>query len=266
MSVEVMTWVFRHSQSKGSARLVLLALADEASSTGEISAYKRSQTWIASKANLSRRGVQLAIADLVETGELAVTKPGDGRVSADYQIMFEGRTPFAPGAHAVPARGEQGAPPSSRSLPVEPVTPSSRGDETDEIFERFWTKYPRRQGTSKKAAKSAFKSAVKRGHLEQVRSGFSRDLITWAKEHRAAEHIPHAATWLNQERYMPETDTPVTAATASSGGEQDLDAETGVFYPDGTPWPKWTKGFRGSDEVPSWKDRRGNIVYEDPTR
>lgn len=73
----------------------------------------------------------------------------------------------------------------------------------DEIFDRFWTAYPRK--VAKPVAKKAFVKKVK-------------DAVTFAKVINALElhkktpqwikdggqYIPHPATWLNQERYNDE--------------------------------------------------------------
>lgn len=213
MSVELMGRVFEHSQATGAARLVLLAMADEASSQGELSAYRRSQSWIAKKCRSSERSVRRCIDDLVALGELQVLTLGDGRKSSDYLITLP-RADEASSPKEVKngsredevsaLREDTVSSPSSRCIPLKEN--SLVAQECDEMFERFWKAYPRRQGTSKKTARSAFKSALKRGHVDHIRSGLKRDAAMWAAERRSPEHIPHAATWLNQERYMPEED------------------------------------------------------------
>ncbi len=79
--------VFARSRARGTARLVLLALADVAHDTGEVSAYRRSHRVLAAKANVAERSVVRAIAELVELGELVVVERGDGRRQSDYQIV-----------------------------------------------------------------------------------------------------------------------------------------------------------------------------------
>lgn len=79
--------VFARSRAKGTARLVLLALADVAHDTGEVSAYRRSHRVLASKANVAERSVVRAIGELVELGELVVVERGDGRHQSSYQIV-----------------------------------------------------------------------------------------------------------------------------------------------------------------------------------
>lgn len=201
MSVEMMSRVFSDSQSRGAQRLVLLALADEASRDGEISAYRRSQSWLMEKCNLSRAGVQKALRELVELRELVVTEAGDGRHQASYRITIEGLIPYAPERSTVSPRGLPGEPPSSRSLPVEPVT-SCPTPSDDDRFDRFWKVYPRKEG--KKAARSAFKSMIKRKHLDEARKALPLHIAMWREQGRPTSAIPHAATWLNGERYLDE--------------------------------------------------------------
>lgn len=139
MSVAVMTAVFANSKSKGAARLVLLALADEAGSDGQVTAYRRSQSHLAQKCCLSVRGVRKAIDDLVALGELSVIAEGDGRKSADYLISVEGGTTFRPQGNVVPPREEPRSAPSSRSSPVTPVVGESAIRKAKRSLPEQWT-------------------------------------------------------------------------------------------------------------------------------
>lgn len=144
-----MARVFKHSRSTGAARLVLLALADEAHSSGAVTAYARSQSHLARKANCDERTVRRAIHDLEAIGELQVLAHGDGHNQSDYMLTIEDRppdpepdemsaTPSGGGRDARPARthrppreGEMPAP-SSRSSrlppPPERSAPKSHGN------------------------------------------------------------------------------------------------------------------------------------------
>lgn len=117
--------VFAHSKSTGSARLIMLALADVAHDSGEISAYPRSHKILAKKANVHEATVKKAIDALVALGELTVTERGDGRRSSDYRITIEGARSATPAvADDTPRdsetrpQGEPDAPPISPSLSV----------------------------------------------------------------------------------------------------------------------------------------------------
>lgn len=81
-----MSWVWEHSRSKLSARLVLLAIADHANGDG-LDAYP-STTQLMRKTGLSERGVQKAIAELVELGELLVTTGGGRGKTNRYRVLM----------------------------------------------------------------------------------------------------------------------------------------------------------------------------------
>lgn len=94
MSVKALGAVFEHSQSSGSARLVLLAMADEANDQGLLTSHRRSQSWLMKKANLARSSVQRGIRDLVELGELEVLRVGHARAKSDYRLRLAGLAPL----------------------------------------------------------------------------------------------------------------------------------------------------------------------------
>lgn len=78
MSVEAMAAVLHHSKATGTAKLVLLGIANH---DGDGGAWPTVAT-LAKYANTSERGTQKAIARLVELGELRVDRQQGG--TADY--------------------------------------------------------------------------------------------------------------------------------------------------------------------------------------
>lgn len=133
MAVVVMSAVFERSRSKGAARLVLLALADVAADTGEVTAYRRSRSALAAKANVDAKTVTAAIATLVELGELEVLAVGGGRRSSDYRITLP---PPVPRGGEIPPlvvadEGGRDSPPAGAPAPPQrgrgtpPIIPSS---------------------------------------------------------------------------------------------------------------------------------------------
>ncbi|MFC8423989.1 hypothetical protein ACFUN7_24440 [Streptomyces sp. NPDC057236] len=72
MSLDAQDWVWNHSQSKGTARLVLLAIADKASGK-DCSAYAGT-TMLIQRANAARSSVIVAVDKLLDSGELAVVE------------------------------------------------------------------------------------------------------------------------------------------------------------------------------------------------
>jgi len=69
-------------------------------------------------------------------------------------------------------------------------------------FEDFWASYPRKIG--KGNARKAFEKAMKSATIEEISTGLNSQLdILKSKEQK---FIPHAATWLNGERWNDEPD------------------------------------------------------------
>lgn len=141
MSVGPISAVFKHSASKGSARLVLLAMADEAHDSGLLAAYPRSYNHLSRKANVDVGTVARAVKTLVELGELEVIQRGDGRASTDYRLILpglgdEGRQDAHPGpSGSTPRVGEvhtQGTQDAHPIIPFSPVdNPVSPKDSSD---------------------------------------------------------------------------------------------------------------------------------------
>jgi hypothetical protein len=94
LSVKVMTWVWEHSRSKLSARLVLLAIADHANGDG-VDAFP-SMAQLAHKTGLSERGVQMAVAELVRLGELHVSAGGGRGRTNRYRVLMVNPAEDAP--------------------------------------------------------------------------------------------------------------------------------------------------------------------------
>jgi hypothetical protein len=82
MSVEAMALVLHHSRAKGTAKLVLLGIANH---QGDGGAWPHVAT-LARYANVTERAVQDAIAKLVKAGELAVhAQAGGPRYMPDHE-------------------------------------------------------------------------------------------------------------------------------------------------------------------------------------
>ncbi len=81
-----MTWVWDHSRSAKTQRLVLLALADCASDDGQ-NAYP-SMAELMRKTGLSERGVQGSVSELIAIGELEVDFNGGPKGCNRYRIIM----------------------------------------------------------------------------------------------------------------------------------------------------------------------------------
>tara|TARA_Y100001951_G_C11286801_1_gene269270 strand:+ start:1218 stop:1835 length:618 start_codon:yes stop_codon:yes gene_type:complete len=84
---------------------------------------------------------------------------------------------------------------------VEVVRPTNTKENTKDIysdmFEKFWKIYPRK--VAKKTASKSF-GKIDEKHYKKVLYGAS--CFAKEKEGTDEQYIPHATTWLNQERYM----------------------------------------------------------------
>jgi len=96
-----MSWVWSHSSSKGTERLILLAIADNARDDGS-DAYPSIETLARKAGGLDERTVQRAITRLVELGELEVTEGGGRGRSNRYRVVMRnpGAAPVNPGDFA----------------------------------------------------------------------------------------------------------------------------------------------------------------------
>lgn len=108
MSIRVMTWVWDHSRSRKSDRLVLLAIADCCSDDGG-NAYP-SMTELVRKTGLSVRGVQTCIGNLTALGELRVHRNAGPGGCNRYRVTMTAPATIAGGATTAgvqPLRGVQ---------------------------------------------------------------------------------------------------------------------------------------------------------------
>lgn len=90
-------------------------------------------------------------------------------------------------------------------------TTTRESDKSDESFEEFWTRYPRK--IAKGTARKAWTTAVKKADADQIVNAAR----SFAARSAGADpkFVPHAATWLNGERWSDETETQ----QAESAGE-----------------------------------------------
>jgi hypothetical protein len=129
MSNKMLDAVWDRSKSRGGARLVLLAMADEANDEGYLTAYKRSQSHLGRKAALGETATRDAIKKLVELGEVQIIAKGTGRDQTDYRLTIppdrgpRNPTPSIP--NPTPSESEPLPPADRGPAPRNPHTPSS---------------------------------------------------------------------------------------------------------------------------------------------
>lgn len=232
VSVQATTWVWDHSQARGTDRLVLLALADAANKQGHRSC--QSANTIANMCKISSRTVQRSIQSLLDCGEIAL----DGRDSRYqtnvYSIPGVSGVTRADGAeldatpdcrnadfdattNGVSATTNEGSrydiamspnpiTPSSpeRSAPEDaPSKPKARKGYSDD-FEQWWKHYP--SSRNKADAYTEYQKALREHTPEELlrllhgwNAGRKRDAAS--RRDGWVEAPPYAERWLKKRRW-----------------------------------------------------------------
>ena len=87
-------------------------------------------------------------------------------------------------------------------------------------FDEFWQRYPRKIG--KGAAHKAYAKATRKADHDDLMFGLSQQLP--AMQAKDQQYIPHAATWLNAERWSDEPEQPDSNARRNTGTHTTIDA------------------------------------------
>jgi len=179
VSVKVMTWVWDHSSSRGSDRLVLLAIADCASEDGS-NAYP-SMAELVRKTGLSERAVQYAIKALVTLGELFVAANGGPRGCNRYRVVMsdEGVQDMHP-ANLAPPRTD--CTPHEMHPPARDAPPKGASDApgVHEVRLKGATGAP---GTVLEPSLKSSTKTSKRGTRIPDDFKVTPEMHAWAKEH-----------------------------------------------------------------------------------
>jgi hypothetical protein len=228
MSIEALSMVLNHSKAQGSAKVVLLGIANHLGPDASEGAWP-SQRRLADYSNMSERGVQKSIDKLVALGELRVEVatghsrnqykpnrywirvecPDDCDRSMSHrrdELQYEqGRTPVPSGANAGTVRDE----PQFVLTVIEPLEEPKenlnllKSSRYDDSFEEWWSVYPRKKG--KGDAARAYKKAMKKishGDLLAKTAQFRDD------PNRVLKFTPYPERWLNEERWEDEPEVP----------------------------------------------------------
>lgn len=212
--------VFERSKSKGSARLVLLSLADRARENGFC--YASNQD-IGRRANIRPRDVSRELAKLVAMGEIRVI-PGGGRgKSNEFFITINTREvrenePIKTPAYCdqntrksdINTREVRDQPLLTVNEPLREITPlpplelqAMKWSEAQ--IESVYREYPRKvaKGAALKAIRSALSRIAKRTDLDDPVGWLVERVKAYAKarENEDRDYTPYPATWFNQERY-----------------------------------------------------------------
>lgn len=205
--------------------------------------------WAVTKAQMqadmriSERKLDRALTELRDLGllrsERASAETSLMRWGVNYLDEAPGQNVPQPSGTERPDAEDETSRSSTKNVEKEnPSSPVGDGEglsSEDELFEDFWTHYPRK--VSKKDARTAFAKALKTVDYLTVRAGLVASIKTWRTEGKVVvervgdtlkvkpevgelgKGVPHAATWLNGERWNDEH--PEAKPAAGPNGESE---------------------------------------------
>ena len=203
MSIELLNKALKLQGLTPTKKLVLVILANYADERG--SCYPSYQhigllAGIKDPKHIGKIIKEFAQQDLLEI--TARFKEDGGNISNRYTLHL-GQGLQTPSGEVTPT-------PKGQETTTPPVSPPPN---TKELFEEFWKIYPRK--TNKYASSQKYKIALKDiSHEEMLKkikvySEFVQD------EKMDLKFVPHCTTWLNQKRYLDDSDTTVTKVKKS---------------------------------------------------
>ena len=187
MSFQAIRAVLDRSEAKGSARLLLLILAEHLNQNT-----RRCDPSVATRARegkTSRRTIPRLLAQLKAAGEIEINA-GGGRNHCNSYTITVAENP-------------------DKDVTVSEANPDTRVTRTirnqkdishsadDPAFTAFWSAYPRK--VAKPAALKAWRSAKSRPPLADLLAALDRH--KGSEQWQAARFVPHPATWINGQRW-----------------------------------------------------------------
>ena len=213
MSIALMTAVWR-LDIQTTDKMVLLALADAANDDGvtwmAVQSRNASKLDLMKKSNLSLRAVQGAIKRLCALGYLSrEDRTGKGVIWTVTPVADAPRQDMPPAPNAGPPAPYAGKPSFNRQPSLE--ANASKESAKSSEFDDFWKLYPHKK--AKGAARKAYLKARKAVDHGTLVRAIATQVVwgVWANP----EYSPHAATWLNGERW---TDEPRASQGAGVAG------------------------------------------------
>ena len=208
MSIEIMSRVWANSEARGTARLVLLAIADHANPSGIAWPSLRR---LSQYANVDKSNVSRAIKSLVEMGELeriGYTKPFNGATKYKVKVV-RGGTSAESQPSAEVHLGDSAE--THHEVVRRRTTNRNRTKYTQpsidiDHFKEFWNQYPRK--VNKVNAEKAYLKATQKFTHQEILHGLMK--YTFNPDRQM---IPHASTWLKGERW---NDEPTDYATRTN--------------------------------------------------
>jgi len=191
MSFEAMAWAAKADCRSSLNKLVLMMLANYADEdhTAYPSYRKLAELCLCNERTVMRGIKSLEALDLIRTSA-RFSKSGK-QTSNNFHLLVRGDISDR-------VRVTNNAPNTIRDIQVKPI--NNKGDKKNapypQDFEQWWKAYPRSDGSKKKAF-DLWKSAVKKINREEL----LHLTVRFANAVKGSKFIPHATTWLNQDRW-----------------------------------------------------------------
>lgn len=222
MSNEAINWAFKQNLPMNE-KFVLVALADYADEGW--SCYPSYQK-TAERVGCSRATVIRLTAKLTERGYLRTERRERGNKSArsNRYYLSEGGINLQPGGVELQPGGCTGAT-RGGCTDATPLTITKIPEQNPDDFSAFWSAYPATQKGSKKAAESKYRGLLKKMSHDDLMARLEHYKRTRQRQQRSNEfvpNVPHATTWLNQERWNDYGEFDPTTATT---GPESLTVE-----------------------------------------
>lgn len=220
MSVQAISWVLEHSESTGTARCVLMSIANHLDPDGEGWVHVER---VCREARCSEDSYRRAVKWAIDHGELErevraggsartpdVRRPNLFRFPAMRPLQSAGDGDSDPrDLRGTDPRDLRGTSPSrsagdgSRAVHEPSSEPSGVAPAEADPFDLFWKAYPRKVGKPK--AQAAYRSAVAKRKADPaaILAGLARWVAYWSEKNQP-EYVPHPTTWLNQDRWNDE--------------------------------------------------------------
>lgn len=167
---------------------------------------------IAQRMRCSKDTVKRAIAELIAIGAVEVERrytPSGDPTSNRYTLkMRVGATLHPPPSKFAPTLVARMHPKSEKVKQSKGnrTNNSSSSTDVDADFDQFWSLYPRKIG--KGAARKAWATALHTATPDTIIAGLKQYAPT--RTGQDPKYTPHPATWLNQQRWEDEPETPHT--------------------------------------------------------
>ena len=205
------------------AKIVLYWLADH--HNGETGDCFPSHKRLAELSEMTDRSVRNHLGDLADKGLIQIiqrNRDNGSQTSNGYLLILNDTHGDTSPRKNIPTPKENISTHPQKNIPTLNLVNNNLVNEplysVQIAFDKFWKIYPRSVGKAK--AKEAFNKAVRKVTLDTIMSAVEE--YTYSVKGKDTKFIPHASTWLNQERWDDELEMPVSIDVQFRGMVNDL--------------------------------------------